>query len=109
MKKPSARQIELLRLIGDDGADCWGELWLAWPGAFIDGPAALEFHNFNQVVEAVLRRGLVAEGDDGCGIALTAAGKNYIDNAQGDMSADTKLPQGYRRLMAGLDRRVSYG
>jgi hypothetical protein len=55
----SARQLEVLGVIAEFGSECWGDVWThcEWPG----GPLA--FRNFDRVANALVRNGLVVEGE----------------------------------------------
>ncbi len=56
----SSRQIEVLKIIVDFSSECWGDVWshCNWRGA-----SGLAFANFDRVADALVRNGLVTEGD----------------------------------------------
>ncbi len=78
MKRVSDRQLEVLSIIGEDGADGWGEVWTLYDSS--NRHVALDFRNFDRVSDALLRHGLVRHDNrieltDAGRAALVAAGK----------------------------------
>jgi hypothetical protein len=67
--KLSKRQREVLIILRDTGADCWGAVWSDY-----DGHDALDFRNFDRVCDALVRKGFVTEEP----LTITDAGRNAL-------------------------------
>lgn len=75
----SARQKEVLSIIGEFGADGWGEVWTFYDGeSVIPGRAGLHFRNFDRVADALKKHQLVEVDADTGHISLTDAGRKAV-------------------------------
>jgi hypothetical protein len=71
MRPLSKTAIEVLHMVPDH-MEGWGDLWSHYDAGNPSKGVALRFRNFDRVVKALVRRGLVDEDD--YGIELTDAG-----------------------------------
>lgn len=75
MKHISDRQRALLVIIKDFDSECWGDAWahcdhLRW------GVRGTELSNFDRTANALVRKGLVREGEDR--LEITDAGRAVL-------------------------------